>query len=198
MKWTTMVQHSCVFSFLFSFFFFFFFASWSVFLLNNLDYAASSWTGRLMAVHQYNVNQEVHYKGQFPGWRRTIGHFMGKGFQPPHDKTNNMVCASSEDSDQPEHPPSLIRVFAARTKKAWVLSYALSEQRRLIRLGGCPGCSESSLGAQSFCWFCHEAAHLCPESWVNGYVISELTGLFNQQKCEKGYAFLQISQMYCV
>ena len=31
--------------------------------------------------------------------------------------------------------------------------------KTLIRLGGCPGWSESSLGAQSFCWFCHEAAH---------------------------------------
>ena len=30
----------------------------------------------------------------------------------------------------------------------------------LIRLGGCPGWPESSLGAQSFCWFCHEAAQM--------------------------------------
>ena len=30
----------------------------------------------------------------------------------------------------------------------------------LIRLGGCPGWSESSLGAHSLCWFCHVAAHL--------------------------------------
>ena len=29
-----------------------------------------------------------------------------------------------------------------------------------IRLDGSPGRSESSLGAQSFCWFCHVAAHL--------------------------------------
>ena len=28
----------------------------------------------------------------------------------------------------------------------------------LTRLGGCPGWSESSLGAQSFCWFYHGAA----------------------------------------
>ena len=27
-------------------------------------------------------------------------------------------------------------------------------------MGGCPGWSESSLGAQSFCWFCHEAAQM--------------------------------------
>ena len=40
-------------------------------------------------------------------------------------------CAPSEDSDQPGHPPSLIRVFAGRMKKAWVLSYPLSAQRRL-------------------------------------------------------------------
>ena len=42
-----------------------------------------------------------------------------------------MACALSEDSDQPGHLPSLIRVFAVRMKKAWVLSYPLSTQRRL-------------------------------------------------------------------
>ena len=52
-------------------------------------------------------------------------------YEPPHDKTNKMACASSEDSDQPGHPPSLIRVFAVRMKEAWVLSYPLSAQRRL-------------------------------------------------------------------
>ena len=31
--------------------------------------------------------------------------------------------------------------------------------KTLIRLDGCPGWSESSLGAYSFCWFCHVAAH---------------------------------------
>ena len=40
-------------------------------------------------------------------------------------------CAPSKDSDQPGHPPSLIRVFAVRMKKAWVLSYPLSAQRWL-------------------------------------------------------------------
>ena len=39
-------------------------------------------------------------------------------------------CAPSEDSDQPGHPPSLIRVFAVRMKKAIVLSYPFSAQRR--------------------------------------------------------------------
>ena len=35
------------------------------------------------------------------------------------------------NSDQPRHPPNLIRVFAVCMKKAWVLSYTLSAQRRL-------------------------------------------------------------------
>ena len=50
-------------------------------------------------------------------------------------------------SDQPEHLPSLIRVFAVRMKKAWLLKFPLSVQRRLIRLDGCPG--RSSLGAHA-------------------------------------------------
>ena len=85
-------------------------------------------------------------------------------------------CATSEDSDQPGHPHSLIRVSAVRMKKPWVLSYPMSAQRRLIRLirlGRFPGWSVSSLGAHSFSWFCHVAAHIlspvtdnCP-SWTS-------------------------------
>ena len=42
-----------------------------------------------------------------------------------------MACVPSEDSDQPGHLPSLIRLFTVRMKKALVLSYSLSPQRRL-------------------------------------------------------------------
>ena len=62
-----------------------------------------------------------------------------KRTEPGHDKTNKMSCVPSKDSDQPGHLPSLIRVVAVRMKEAWVLSYPLSAQRRLIRLGGCRG-----------------------------------------------------------
>ena len=51
--------------------------------------------------------------------------------EPPHDKTNKMAIAPSEDTDQPAHPPSLIRVFAVNLKKYWVLSYQLSALRSL-------------------------------------------------------------------
>ena len=43
--------------------------------------------------------------------------------EPPRDKTNEMTCAPSKNSDQPGHSPSLIRVFAVRMKVALVLSY---------------------------------------------------------------------------
>ena len=99
-------------------------------------------------------------------WRRSLT------IESPHDKTNKMACAPSEDSDQPGHPPSLIRVFAVHNKKDWVLRYPLSAQWRLIRLGGCPGWSESLLGAKSFCWFCHEAAQISvAQVWLEGGLI---------------------------
>ena len=71
-------------------------------------------------------------------------------------KINKMACAPSEDSDQPGHPPSLIRVFTVRMKKAWVLSYPLRTQGRLWAQ------ADISLRwtHKSFCWFCHEVAHI--------------------------------------
>ena len=40
--------------------------------------------------------------------------YLLKRNEPHRDKTNEMVCAPSEDSDQPGHLPNLIRVFAVR------------------------------------------------------------------------------------
>ena len=40
---------------------------------------------------------------------------INKLIEPPHDKSNKMTCASSEDSDQLGHPAILIRVFAMRS-----------------------------------------------------------------------------------
>ena len=51
-------------------------------------------------------------------------------YEQAHDNSYKMACAPSEDSDQPGHPPSLIRVFAVRIKKALVLSYPMSAQLR--------------------------------------------------------------------
>ena len=40
--------------------------------------------------------------------------WRNKRNEPGHDKTYNKTCATSEDSDQPAHLRSLIRVFADR------------------------------------------------------------------------------------
>ena len=81
-------------------------------------------------------------------------------FEPPRDKTNKVPCAPSEDSDQPGHSPSLIRVFVVRMKRAWVLSYPFSAQRRLWSDWADAQADLSLLWAHTpFCWFCHEAAH---------------------------------------
>ena len=71
--------------------------------------------------------------------------------EPRHDKTNKMiVCPAKTQISLGIH--QVWSVFAVRRKKSWVLSYPLSAQRRLIRLGGCPGWSQSSLVAHSFCF----------------------------------------------
>ena len=86
-------------------------------------------------------------------------------------------CAPSEDSNQPGHLPSLIRVFAVRMKKVCLVPIKRTA-KTLIRLGGCPGWSESSLGAQSLCWFCHVAAHLLNELFCIVQIIGQLQQYF--------------------
>ena len=87
--------------------------------------------------------------------------YLSHKYEPPHDKTNKMACAPSEDSDQHGHPPSLIRVFAVRTMEAWVISYPLSAQRRLWS-DWVDAQADLSLrrAHMPFCWFYHEAAHI--------------------------------------
>ena len=70
-------------------------------------------------------------------------------YEPRHDKPNRMAVRPAKT--QPGHQPCVISVFAVCMKNAWVLT--LSAQRRLIRLGGCLGWSESSLGTHSFVGF---------------------------------------------
>ena len=40
-------------------------------------------------------------------------------FEPVHEISNNMVCATSKASDQPAHTRSLIRAFAGRWSILW-------------------------------------------------------------------------------
>ena len=62
--------------------------------------------------------------------------------------------------DQLGHLPSLNRVFAVGMKKAWVLSYPLSAQRRLWSDWADAQVDLSLRCAHmQVCWFCHEEVH---------------------------------------
>ena len=71
---------------------------------------------------------------------------------PALDKTSKMTCVPIEDSDQPGHPPSLIRVFAVHSKDSQ--GFFMCTAKTLIRLGGCPcrlipvftGCTDHFVG----------------------------------------------------
>ena len=51
--------------------------------------------------------------------------------EPHRDKSNKMACAPSEDSDQPGHPPSLIRVFTVHSMGSLAPKFSSCGQRRL-------------------------------------------------------------------
>ena len=81
----------------------------------------------------------------------------------PHDKTNKMAFAfaPSEDSDQPGHPPSLIRVFAVRSIGTWGPNVSSCVQRKLWSDWADAQADLCLRWLQwSFCWFCHVAAHV--------------------------------------
>ena len=44
-------------------------------------------------------------------------------YEPQHEISNNVVCATSKGSDQPAHTHSLIRAFASRLNILWLLGY---------------------------------------------------------------------------
>ena len=52
-----------------------------------------------------------------------------KHFEPSHGKTNKTTFVPSEDSAQPRHPPSLIRVFAVRSVGSLGPNFASGGQR---------------------------------------------------------------------
>ena len=53
--------------------------------------------------------------------------FLSKNvFEPRHEISNNVVCATSKASDQPAHTRSLIRAFASRLNILRFFSYCLN------------------------------------------------------------------------
>ena len=69
-----------------------------------------------------------------------------------HDTTKptKWLCAQSDQSSLCAH--RYLRI------QGLFLFFFMRTAKTLIRLGACPGWSESSLGAHTFCWSCHVAA----------------------------------------
>ena len=91
----------------------------------------------------------------------------GSNSGPLTCQANSLPIELPHPVDQPRHPPSLIRVFAVRMKKAWVLSYPMSAQRRLRSDWANAQADLSLRWAQSFCWFCREVAHISHRRTAN-------------------------------
>ena len=70
-------------------------------------------------------------------------------YEPAHYKTNKMACAPSKDSDQPGHLPSDQSLGCALNGQLRTQVCFMRRVKTLIRLHGCLGWSESSLGAHA-------------------------------------------------
>ena len=53
-------------------------------------------------------------------------------YEPQRQTTYLLTCAPNENSDQPAHPRSLIRVFAVHRKKLWIIGYPLCALWRFL------------------------------------------------------------------
>ena len=107
----------------------------------NVGSLATHWA------HSGDSVQTVGIKGYVNNWAATW-----------QNQRND--CAPSEDSDQPGHPPSLIRVFAVRMKKPGSLATHRAHSADSDQTGRMPRLIWVFAGALSFCWFCHVVAQL--------------------------------------
>ena len=112
-------------------------------------------------------------------------HLQQNASEPRHDKTNKMAVRPAKNQISLGIRP-VWSVFAVRMKKAWVLSYPLS---------GWPGWSESSLGAHTFCWFYHVAAHFTlsyipDKKKKESYTVKQLSIFLIDCKCYTSFVYI--------
>ena len=68
-------------------------------------------TDRKPEFESTNIQSLFDMQGRTIGSRAELN--LQKKIEPPHDKTNKMICAPSKDSNQPGHPSSLISLSCA-------------------------------------------------------------------------------------
>ena len=82
--------------------------------------------------------------------------------EPAHDKTNKMICAPSEDPDQPGHPPSPVWSESSLCAQ-WVATdpmFLHGDSEDWSDWGDAQAELSLRWAQRSFCWFCHEAAQI--------------------------------------
>ena len=90
--------------------------------------------------------------------------------EPVHDKTYIKTCATSEDSDQPTHLRSLIRVFADRMCLLQPPGYPMiDKQESLSDWMDKQADLNLCWSHRSYCRFCHALIHMSIEFITNLY-----------------------------
>ena len=80
-------------------------------------------------------------------------------YEPQHEISNNVVCATSKASDQPAHSRSLSRARAIRYSMSFKLLAEIHSE--FLRLkGDCTCSSESTVVKIPHCWKSHVTAHM--------------------------------------
>ena len=75
-----------------------------------------------------------------------INSLMALSYEPQRAKTTILIRAPNEDSNQPSHPRSLIRVFIVRMKKLCILGYQKCAQWRV-----CSDCANAQVDLNFCC-----------------------------------------------
>ena len=82
-------------------------------------------------------------------------------YKQAHDKIYNKTCATSEDTDQPAHPRSLIRVFADRMCFLQPPGYPKRDKREPLQYWVDVQADLSLCWSHgSYCRFCHALVHI--------------------------------------
>ena len=113
-------------------------------------------------------------------------------YEPPHDKTNKMIVRPAKTQISLGIRPVWSESSLSAWRKLGSLATHWAHREDSDQTGRCPGWSESSLGAQSFCWFCHEAAHIL-KTLDKGKILripmtSKITEPCHEKTCLMSYA----------
>ena len=80
--------------------------NWIIFCTPKMHYG--SFEKKMMIINENRLISHFFHRSGHTSWRIETNEL-------PHDNTNKMTCEPNEDSQQPGHPPSIIRVFVVRS-----------------------------------------------------------------------------------